>query len=348
MSVDEVIKGKATSFDIAYRAGVSQSTVSRALRNSELVNYETRKKIKTIARELNYKVDKNASNLRTQQSSTIALLLFEEPTSDDTHINPFFLAMLGSITRACSDKGYDLLVSFQQLSNDWHADFEDCHKADGIILLGYGDFEDYQEKLLQLEHQQTNFVLWGATDIGRPGVVIGCDNFQGGYDLTRHLISLGRKSIAFIGGADKRCPEFRDRYKGCVKALQNAGLSFNNALQVDALTTEIDGFEATRKLISNNEPFDAVFCASDLIAVGTIKALRESGYEVPKDVAVVGFDDIPLAEFTRPSLTTAHQDTKKAGEMLVENLIKQIKNEKAESSLLPTQVVIRRSCGSKL
>ncbi len=343
---NEVNKNKATSFDIAYKAGVSQSTVSRALRNSKLVNYETRNRIKAIAKELNYKVDKNASNLRSQQSTTIALLLFEEPTADDSHINPFFLAMLGSITRACSANGYDLLVSFQQLSHDWHADYEDCHKADGIILLGYGDFEDYQEKLQQLEQQQTHFVLWGATDIGRPGVVIGCDNMQGGYDLTRHLISLGRKSIAYIGGISKGCPEFRDRYRGCVKAMDIAGLSFNSALQFDALTTEQSGYQATLSLINSEQCFDAIFCASDLIAVGAIKALREKGFEVPKDVAVVGFDDIPLAEFTRPSLTTAHQDTKRAGEMLVENLLKQIQNEPVESSLLSTRVVIRKSCGS--
>ena len=142
MSVKDSIKGKATSFDIAYQAGVSQSTVSRALRDSHLVNLETRNRIKAIAKELNYKVDKNASNLRSQQSTTIALLLFEDPTSDDSQINPFFLSMLGSITRACSLRGYDLLVSFQQLSDDWHADYADCHKADGIILLGYGDYQD--------------------------------------------------------------------------------------------------------------------------------------------------------------------------------------------------------------
>ncbi|MCF6192841.1 MAG: LacI family DNA-binding transcriptional regulator [Kangiellaceae bacterium] len=348
MSLGEPNKNKATSFDIAYKAGVSQSTVSRALRNSKLVNFETRNRIKAIAKELNYKVDKNASNLRSQHSTTIALLLFEEPTNDDSHINPFFLAMLGSITRACSAHDYDLLVSFKQLSHDWQADYEDCHKADGIILLGYGDFEDYQEKLQQLEQQHTNFVLWGATDVGRPGVVIGCDNAQGGYDLTRHLISLGRKKIAFLGGISKACPEFRDRYQGSVKAMDIAGLSVNSALQVDALTTEHSGYQAAMDLINSDQSFDAVFCASDLIAVGAIKALRENGFEVPKDVAVVGFDDIPLAEFTRPSLTTAHQDTKRAGEMLVENLLKQIQNEPAESSLLPTRVVIRKSCGSTL
>lgn len=115
------MKGKATSFDIAHRAGVSQSTVSRALSNSPLVNQETRDRIKQIAQELNYKVDKNASNLRKQRSNTIALLLFEDPSTDDSQINPFFISMLGSITKACSAANYDLLVSFQNLADDWHA-----------------------------------------------------------------------------------------------------------------------------------------------------------------------------------------------------------------------------------
>ena len=127
---------KATSFDIAQLAGVSQPTVSRALRGSPTVSEPTRLRIEEIARRLNYKVDKNASNLRSQHSNTLALLLFEDPTPDASMINPFFLSMLGSITRSCAMRGYDLLVSFQQLSSDWHTDYEDSRKADGIILLG--------------------------------------------------------------------------------------------------------------------------------------------------------------------------------------------------------------------
>jgi len=348
MSSGGSTKSRATSFDIAYRAGVSQSTVSRALRDSELVNFETRKRIKAIAKELNYKVDKNASSLRSKQSTTLALLLFEDPTSDDSQINPFFLSMLGSITRACAAQGYDLLVSFQQLSNDWHADYEDCHKADGLILLGYGDFEDYQHKLVQLEQQGTHFVLWGASKSDYHGVVIGCDNFQGGYDLTRHLIGLGRQNIAFLGGASSRSPEFFDRYNGSIKAISEANLSVNPALQVDAITTEQSGYDAALQLISLQQPFDAVFCASDLIAVGAMKALRENNYSLPEDIAVVGYDDIPLAEYTRPALTTAHQDTKRAGEVLVENLIRLIQNKSAEGELLSARLVVRKSCGSAI
>lgn len=111
--------GKATSIYIAYLAGVSQSTVSRALRGSPAVNKETRKRIEEIANKLNYTVDKNASNLRTQHSNTIALLFFEDPTSDDSLINPFFLSMLGSITRACAQRGYDLLTAEHSVPEGW-------------------------------------------------------------------------------------------------------------------------------------------------------------------------------------------------------------------------------------
>src|SRR6267142_3811238 len=145
----ELMTAKSTSIDVAYRAGVSQSTVSRALRGSPTVNEETRKRIEEIAHKLNYTVDKNASNLRTQHSNTIALLFFEDPTPDDSLINPFFLAMLGSITRACAQRGYDLLISFQQQSGNWHVDYEDSRKADGILLLGYGDYLEYRERLDQ-------------------------------------------------------------------------------------------------------------------------------------------------------------------------------------------------------
>ena len=340
------MKGKATSFDIAHHAGVSQSTVSRALRNSPLVNEETRARIQAVAKELNYKVDKNASNLRSQQSGTIALLLFQDPTSDDSQINPFFLSMLGSITRACTQKGYDLLVSFQELANDWHADYEDCHKADGIILLGYGDYTDYEEKLQQLENQGTHFVRWGAVKEGQPGISIGCDNYQGGYDVTTHLIKKNRKNIAFIGGASKRSPEFFDRYKGSCTAIADAGLTVNPMLQIDAVTTEQSGYAAALQLLALKQPFDAIFCASDLIAVGVIKALREQGQSIPEDVAIVGYDNIPLAEFIRPTLTTVQQDTKLAGEILVETLLDRINENPVETAMLPAKLVLRESCGA--
>lgn len=341
------VKGKATSFDIAYRAGVSQSTVSRALRDSKLVSDDTRSKIQAIAKELNYKVDKNASNLRRQHSVTLALLLFEDPTSDDSLINPFFMSMLGSITRACVRQGYDLLISFQQLSQDWHADYQDSHKADGLILLGYGDYLVSRSKLQKLVDQGTYFVRWGAVLPGQPDISIGCDNAQGGRAITEHLLSLGRRRIAFIGDASAHCPEFSDRYSGHCHALKAAGIDPDPDLQVDAADSiESMGYEAMRELLARKVDFDAMFAASDLLAMGAMRALAEAGIHVPEQVAIAGFDDIPMASFANPPLTTVMQDTKRAGEMLVDSVLRQIRGERPESVMIPTQLVIRRSCGA--
>ncbi|MGC1550226.1 MAG: LacI family DNA-binding transcriptional regulator [Rhodanobacter sp.] len=337
------IKVKTTSFDIAHRAGVSQSTVSRALRGSPLVSEETRKRIRDAAAELNYKVDKNASNLRTQHSGTLALLLFEDPTADESHINPFFLSMLGSITRACAQRGYDLLISFQQLSHDWHADYADTKKADGIILLGYGDYLAYRDKLEKLVAQGTHFVRWGAVLPDQLDTSIGCDNFSGGHAAAEHLLEQGCQRIAFLGDASSHYPEFFERYRGYVEALQQAGHSVDATLQIDAESTEQSGYSAMEALLARKSTFDAVFAASDLIAIGAMRALTDHGLKVPTDVAMVGFDDIPMASFTNPSLTTVLQDTKQAGQLLVDNLLKLVRNEPSDNTMLPAKLVVRRS-----
>ena len=340
------MQSKPTSFDIAYLAGVSQPTVSRALRGSPMVSAETRKRIELIAQQLNYKVDKNASNLRFQHSNTLALLLFEDPTPDESQINPFFLTMLGSITRACARRGYDLLVSFQEMAADWHKDYEDSRKADGIILLGYGDYVAYQSRLDELVRQGTHFVRWGAVLAGQPGLSVGCDNFRGGYDAARHLLGLGRRRLAFLGDASDHAPEFMERHRGYTEAHAALGIAVPPEAQVDAISTELSGYEATCELFRRGVEFDAIVAASDLIAIGALRALQERRIEVPGQVSVVGFDDIPAASLTNPPLTTVMQDTSRAGEVLVNTLIRLVTEEHAEGSVLPTKLVIRRSCGA--
>jgi DNA-binding LacI/PurR family transcriptional regulator len=337
---------KATSIDVAYRAGVSQSTVSRALRGSPTVNEETRKRIQEIAEELNYTVDKNASNLRSQRSNTVALLFFKDPTSDDSLINPFFLSMLGWITRACAQYGYDLLISFQESSSNWHVTYEDSKKADGIILLGYGDYTEYRSRLEQLVAQGTHFVRWGAVMQGQPGISVGSDNFTGGYQAAKHLLSIGRQRLAFLGGASNRAPEFLERYRGYAAAIEEMGALALPQLQADAISTQESGYQAARELLSRNERFDAIFAASDLIALGAMQALRDHGVSIPAEVAVVGFDDIPPASVANPPLTSVMQDTRRAGQALVETLLKLIDDEPATPTVLPTRLVVRQSCGA--
>ncbi len=272
-------------------------------------------------------------------------MFFEDPTPDDSLINPFFLSMLGSLTRTCALRGFDLLTSFQQMSNNWHVDYEDSHKADGLILLGYGDYELYRARLEALVAQGTHFVRWGSVQTGQPGITIGCDNQRGGRDAARHLIESGRRRIAFLGDASSHYPEFNDRYRGACAAQIEAGLVPDPALLVSALSAEQAGYDAAIALIDRGVAFDAIFAASDLIAIGAMRALDERGVSVPGDVAVVGFDDIPAASLTHPPLTTVAQDYRLAGEVLVDTLLRQIRGEDAESTSLPARLIVRRSSG---
>lgn len=334
---------KPTSFDIAFLAGVSQPTVSRALRGSKSVSLATRRKIEGIARELNYSVDKNASSLRSQRSNTIALLFFEEQTPDEGKINPFFLAMLGSITRSCANRGLDLLISFQKMEDDWHTRYQDSHRADGLILLGYGDYTLYEQRLTDLVAHDTHFVRWGSVRSDNIGATVGSDNVGAGRLAGEHLLGIGRQRIAFLGQADEHYPEFADRYRGLCEALAEAGIASDPALKCDAISYEDAGQAATEALLASGAEFDAIFAASDLIAIGALRALTAAGRRVPEDVAIVGFDDQPAASMTNPPLTTIMQDLKAAGELLVDTLIARIEDRPMENRTIPARLIVRRS-----
>lgn len=319
--------------------------MSRALRNSPLVSDATREKVQRIARELNYQVDRSAAGLRSQHSQTLALLIFEDPTSDSSQINPFFPSMLANICRAAARQNYDVLVSFQQLSENWHYEYEVSNRADGIILLGYGNYISFTDKLARLLEENAHFVIWGAE--APAGHRVGCDNREGGRIATRHLLQCGRQRIAFLGNAGDDAPEFKDRYLGHAQVLADAGIARDPALQIDADNQESSGSDAVQQLLDKGVDFDAVFAASDLIAIGAIRRMVKAGIPVPQQVSVVGFDDIPAASYLTPSLTTVRQDTREAADVLVRKLVRMIDGTPVESRLLPPSLVVRGSCGGR-
>lgn len=334
---------RPTSFDIAALAGVSQPTVSRALSGNPSVSEQTRARVVAAAEQLNYKVDKNASGLRRRQARTLALLFFEEASPNGGLINPFYLSLLGQMVRSCAARGFDLLISSQQLSADWHVEYEDSHKADGIILLGYGDYLEYQPKLQRLIERGTRFVWWGAVANGQPGLTVSSDNEQGGFDATTHLLEQGRRNIAFIGTAEPGYPEFLERWRGYCRALQAAGLEPDDRLRTDADPSELSGRNAVAELVRGGIEFDAIFAACDIAAIGAIHELQERGRAIPDDVAVVGFDDIPAASLSRPPLTTVTQDPRQAGEALVNSVLDALEKGSAESRVLPVRLTVRGS-----
>jgi DNA-binding LacI/PurR family transcriptional regulator len=296
---------------------------------------------------MNYRVDRNAAGLRSQHSNTIAMLFFEDPTSDESQINPFFLTLLGHITRHATNRNYDVLVSFQQLSDDWLNEYVVSNRADGIILLGYGDYGRIEDKLQRLRDEGLHFTIWGATVPELEGHAIGCDNEAGGRLATQHLLQLGRRRIAYIGSGSYGQPEFRNRFRGYCNAHAEAGVEVIPELAIDTANQETEAFRATQHLIDSGLAFDAVFTASDLIAFGVLKCLRKNGINVPEQVSVVGFDDIPAATYFSPSLTTIRQDTRVAAKLLTDNLLRMINGEDCSSELVPISLVVRGSCGGR-
>ena len=331
---------RVTAGEIAELAGVSQATVSRALRGSPLVNQATRERVLRVANEKNYKANSSASRLRSRHSRTLALLVHDD-SEMGSDINPFFLSMIAAITKAAARQNYDILLSFQQLSDNWISDYENSNKAEGVIMLGYGGYTDYIRKIDMLDDEHC--VTWGPVIEGQPGHFVGCDNVHGGYIATRHLFDLGHKRIAFIGDISDDCPEFQARYTGYRRACDDVGLGRDPLLQSSAPPSERGGYDAAERLMDRGVGITAVFCATDLNAIGAVRAFRKRNLHVPADISVVGFDDLPSIAYTTPALTTVRQDTATAGHVLVEIMLDLIRGSNVVSRLLPPELIVRQS-----
>jgi len=336
---------RPTSLDIAAITGVSQATVSRALSHSPLVNDETRERILSVAKQLHYKVDSNARKLRSKKIHTMAVLISADLDNPQNPINPFFLPMIGSILQYAGEKGYDIITSLQQPSDDWGTDYGFSRRADGIIFLGCKDFESYTHKFEYLNEVGDPWVVWGVNRPDCARLCIGSDNEDGGFKATAHLARLGRRRIAYFGKSSKEHPEFRERYEGYRRALQAAGLEYDPKLHRDCFLEREEGMNEVSRMIEEGVEFDAVFASCDLLAMGVLQGLNRRGVRVPQEVSVVGFDDLWVCSSLSPSLSTMRQDTEAAARVLVDGLSNLIENEDVRDIRLPAQLVVRESCG---
>ncbi len=339
---------RPTSIDIAAHAGVSQATVSRVLNQSALVSDTVRRRVMDAAQKLHYKVDSNARRLRSSKIQTLALLILEDMENEHSDINPFFLPMVGSIVKSAADRGYELVISLQRESNDWGADYCLSRPAEGIIFLGSKDFDTYVRNFRSHNHSDDNWVVWGLnrTDSGKTCVV--SDNEGGVYEAVQHLITQGRKRIAYIGKLHSDHWEFIERYQGYRRALHDAGIAFDEALTIDSQLTLEDGADAAERLMASRVPFDTVFASTDMLALGAMRQLMSKGYRIPHDIAVMGFDDLWVGNAVWPPLSTVRQNTRLAGQILVDSVCALIEGTEATTTRIPTQLVIRESCGAKL
>jgi DNA-binding LacI/PurR family transcriptional regulator len=325
--------------DIARMAGVSTTTVSRALSGSALVNKATRKRVTELAQSLNYTVNAGAKELRLGQSNTVAVVVTGAAGPSDPLADPFQLLILGSIAGALAERGLDMLVTRVDEENLRHASTPyDSGRARGVILVGSCH---NPEALNQLVARGVPLVAWGPHAPGQMAAAVACDDVTGGRLATEHLLSRERLHIAFLGETSR--PEVALRLEGYRQALTGAGVALDDA-KVVSTATGADGVrKALAKLRAQLVPFDALFCADDALALAAINALRDGGQRVPQDVAVVGYGDGWPAALAQPALTTVRHPLEKGGRALVAALLSPLERNSQRVELLPAELVLRTS-----
>lgn len=331
--------GKTTLEDLAKLAGVSTSTVSRALNDHPLISTRTKQRIWALAQDHDYPFRQSmpTSPIGAERSIVVVTPYFHGRPLPLSH--PFFLELLASIGEAARARDCDFTVSHVAPST-----YEDLvlatttSRANGVIFLGQSAMH---QELNRLSETSARFVVWGAKLPGQHYRSIGSDNVLGGTRATSHLVRLGRRRIAFIGGTD---PEAMQRRRGYQNALKQAGLTDDPEL-VCNVEFELESAEAAVSgLLNRGIRFDGVVGASDLIALGTIRALVRFGKSVPQDVSVVGYDDMLLSRLSTPALTTVRQDTREAGRLLVGSILGPVHD--AGFDRLSTELIVRESCGA--
>lgn len=327
-----------TMAELARLAGVSPSTVSRALSDSPLVKPATRARIKDLATQFNYQINSRGANLRKQESGAIGLVIPLEG-SNQTVSDPFFLQLIGAVADTATIHGMDLVFSLassgRRLSR---RELLSSGRADGLIVVGQAG---RHERLNALAEQGAPIVVWGAQLSGQRYVTVGSDNLLGGTIATQHLLERGCRRIAFLG--DISLPEVGLRYRGFREAHLQTGIEHMASLVLPTALTHESAALAIRQLIARGPEFDGIFAASDLMAFAALKELQRGRRNVPGDVRVVGYDDVSLAAHNSTSLTTVSQDIAGGGQRLVDCLLEKVGGRRVESSFTETQLMVRES-----
>jgi len=331
--------GSITLEKLAKLAKVSVSTVSRALNDHPSISNSTKKELWALARKHGYEFRRHmpASPIGAEGAITVVTPRVRGRPLPLSH--PFFLELLASIGEAARDRGCDFTVSHLTPANyDDLVHATTTGRASGVIFLGQGTLHDEFNRLASTE---SRFVVWGAQFPGQKYCTVGTDNALGGRRATQHLIKLGRKRILFLGGSD---PEAMQRYRGYTEALQEAGMPIDDALSARVEFEAESAEAAVDRLLLLKIPFDGIVAASDLIALGGIRALHRKGIDVPGNISVVGYDNMLLSRLSTPTLSTVQQDIPKAGRLLVSKLLDWTGDPRPE--MLSTELIIRESCGA--
>ncbi len=325
--------------EIADLAGVSKSTVSRALSASPLISDRTRESIVEIARQHRYRVNKKARDFQSSSVLTIAVVVAEPNPTEWSFSDPFFLQLLGCIANELDRRGHELLLANIRLSIDeWIKRHVIRGKCDGAIIVGQGH-----------SHEQINshvdtaapFVVWGGKIEGQNYCTVGSDNRYGGFLATQHLLGQGRSKICFVG--QREMPELRLRYSGYKDAHLEQGLAVDPALAVRTGVSSSVAQHVFGEFLKGRPDIDAVVATSDVVALGVMRAILKTGRRIPEDVAVVGYDDIDVAQSMSPSLSTIRQDQSEGARQLVMKLLKMVDGLNVRPKIIQPELVVRES-----
>lgn len=327
-----------TLAEVGRLAGVSAATVSRALADSPLVNAETRARIRELAALHDFRPNPLAKRLRTGSKGLIGIVI---PLGHERrqHVSdPFFMAMLGQLADALTERGRDILLSrVIPRSPDWIDRVIDGGLVDGVLLIGQSD---QMEAIDRAAARYLPLVAWGAVEPGRAHCAIGTDNRLGGRLATEHLLARGARRVAFLG--DIRAPEIMVRHQGCRDALADAALGEPLLLRIGLAADAVEP-ELARLIDTHLGRFDGIVAASDVIAMAVMRVLADRGVRVPDDVRLVGYDDLPLATQTVPRLTTVRQDIAAGAREMVSALFDRMAGRASSSRILMPELIERDS-----
>jgi DNA-binding LacI/PurR family transcriptional regulator len=328
--------------DIARLANVSMSTVSRALADSPLIPEDRRREIQKIAADAGYVINQSARSLRMRTTQTIGVVFPLGHDSAQRISDPFFIDMFGRLADEITVRGYQvLLCRIVDTSSGWLDRIAQSQRQDGLIIVGQSN---QHNALNQMSSTYSPMVVWGGHIPGQTYCSVGTDNVDGARRAVEHLLSLGRKRIAFLGMQE--LPEIELRHDGYTNALRANDIAYDPALIVPAHFSFETAYKAAQEFIESGPQFDAIFAASDIIALAAIQALKAAGIEVPQKVSVVGFDDIAIAAQSTPPLSTVQQDLAKGAQVIVDLLFKRMAGESTDSVVLSPNLIVRKSCGA--
>jgi len=326
-----------TMRDVARRAGVTPTTISHVINNTRYVRKETHARVWAAINELGYQPNNLARSLRRKETHTFGLIVPD-------NANPFFAEVARGIEDSSFDRGYCVILCNSEKNLEKELSYINVlqgRQVDGIILVSAGINTQH---IIDLQEKGKPVVVVDREIAGVNVDAVLTDNRGGGYKAVHHLVELGHKRIGCISGPSELTPS-AERVDGYKQAVTEAGLRWEPNLIIKGDFHSKGGYSAIEKLMSLPEPPTAVFACNDMMAIGAMAGAIDLGYNIPHDLSIVGFDDIELASYTNPKLTTVEQPKYKMGTVATEMMLRQVNEGKSPGRrlILPTELIIRQS-----